>query len=123
LRAKAFEMASKWIMANYKLYKCCDQMFEKIGTDGKVGGGGEYVVQAGFGWTNGAILDLLVRYKDTIKYNGNVDDIPKPKDCNCEPKGANPNNPTDPNKNNPTDPNNPTNPKKSQEPKKQEEEV
>lgn len=29
---------------------------------GGYGGGGEYVVQAGFGWTNGVILDFLQMY-------------------------------------------------------------
>ena len=29
---------------------------------GKYGGGGEYTVQAGFGWTNGVIMELLNRY-------------------------------------------------------------
>lgn len=30
------------------------------------GSGGEYNVQDGFGWTNGAVLDLLVTYADRI---------------------------------------------------------
>lgn len=29
---------------------------------GGYGGGGEYTVQAGFGWTNGVILDFLKMY-------------------------------------------------------------
>ena len=28
---------------------------------GSCGGGGEYVPQTGFGWTNGVVLDLLTR--------------------------------------------------------------
>ena len=36
-------------------------MFEKINAEtGKYGDGGEYTVQTGFGWTNGAVIDLLV---------------------------------------------------------------
>ena len=36
-------------------------MFEKINAEtGKYGDGGEYVIQTGFGWTNGAVIDLLV---------------------------------------------------------------
>lgn len=31
-------------------------------TPGRYGGGGEYIVQAGFGWTNGAIMELLNTY-------------------------------------------------------------
>lgn len=30
------------------------------------GGGGEYDVQLGFGWTNGVIMDLLNRYADKL---------------------------------------------------------
>jgi hypothetical protein len=45
-------------------------MYEKLSTEGQDVGVSEYDVQTGFGWTNGAILDLLVRYKDTIKYSG-----------------------------------------------------
>lgn len=29
---------------------------------GKFGGGGEYTVQAGFGWTNGVVLEFLNTY-------------------------------------------------------------
>lgn len=31
------------------------------------GGGGEYEVQEGFGWTNGVVLDLLLKYGDRLK--------------------------------------------------------
>lgn len=30
------------------------------------GGGGEYEVQQGFGWTNGVIMNLLWRYHDSL---------------------------------------------------------
>jgi hypothetical protein len=33
---------------------------------GGYGGGGEYELQLGFGWTNGVILDLLVKYGDRL---------------------------------------------------------
>jgi hypothetical protein len=86
-------MASDWISANYKLFmsECCEPMYEKLDTCGTKGDGGEYGVQTGFGWTNGAILDLLVRYKDTINYTGG--EITRPEKCDCEKKGPNPNNP------------------------------
>uniref|UniRef100_A0A1I7W6A1 Trehalase n=1 Tax=Heterorhabditis bacteriophora TaxID=37862 RepID=A0A1I7W6A1_HETBA len=32
------------------------------------GGGGEYEVQEGFGWTNGVLLDLLVTYKEQLAW-------------------------------------------------------
>lgn len=31
---------------------------------GKYGGGGEYEVQAGFGWTNGVVFEFLDTYPD-----------------------------------------------------------
>ena len=39
-------------------------MFEKYDATSitKIGGGGEYEVQLGFGWTNGVILDFLDMY-------------------------------------------------------------
>jgi len=39
-------------------------MFEKYNATqaGYVGGGGEYSLQTGFGWTNGVALILLNRY-------------------------------------------------------------
>lgn len=33
---------------------------------GGYGGGGEYEVQLGFGWSNGLILDLLDKYGDRL---------------------------------------------------------
>ena len=35
--------------------------------DGRPGKGGEYIVQGGFGWTNGAVLDLMLTYFDDVK--------------------------------------------------------
>ncbi|XP_063799554.1 trehalase [Pseudophryne corroboree] len=60
----AFKLAQKWVKVNYKVYKTYDAMFEKydVEGDGKPGGGGEYDVQLGFGWSNGVILQLLDRY-------------------------------------------------------------
>lgn len=33
---------------------------------GRQGGGGEYNVQTGFGWTNGVVFELLYRYGSRI---------------------------------------------------------
>lgn len=43
-------------------------MYEKydISNGGQPGGGGEYEVQEGFGWTNGVVLMLLDRYGDRL---------------------------------------------------------
>uniref|UniRef100_A0A183CHF5 Trehalase n=1 Tax=Globodera pallida TaxID=36090 RepID=A0A183CHF5_GLOPA len=69
---KAKEMAQKWVSANYNRFQnCLRQMWEKMTADtGTPGSGGEYNVQMGFGWTNGAMLDLLVTYGDVLKLKG-----------------------------------------------------
>nr|AII81931.1 trehalase [Blattella germanica] len=60
----AFELANNWVKSNYKGFEDSKAMFEKYDAQhpGKYGGGGEYVVQSGFGWTNGVILEFLNTY-------------------------------------------------------------
>lgn len=64
----ALEMAQKWVRANYKGFKKSEEMFEKYDAErpGEYGGGGEYVVQSGFGWTNGVVLEMLDQYGDIM---------------------------------------------------------
>lgn len=60
----AREQAKVWIRANYIGFSTWKKMFEKYSAvqPGHHGGGGEYMVQDGFGWTNGVVLELLQRY-------------------------------------------------------------
>lgn len=79
----AYSWASRWVLSNFIGYKQTQYMFEKVehiaysdaniicinlifqySADelGGYGGGGEYTVQAGFGWSNGVILDFLKMY-------------------------------------------------------------
>ncbi|XP_005988172.1 trehalase isoform X1 [Latimeria chalumnae] len=64
----AFDLAQKWIQANWAAYGKYQAMFEKydVTGDGKPGGGGEYEVQLGFGWTNGVALQLLDQFGDRL---------------------------------------------------------
>lgn len=84
----AQDWAQRWVQSNYIAYKETGAMFEKVSVDcdvfktlvfnlffdfqylatelGGHGGGGEYEVQRGFGWSNGAVLDLLDRYGSTL---------------------------------------------------------
>ncbi|KAL3289895.1 hypothetical protein HHI36_023284 [Cryptolaemus montrouzieri] len=64
----AYEIAQKWIRSNYKAFKTTSAMMEKYDATvvGASGSGGEYLVQEGFGWTNGVIMDLLDKYADSI---------------------------------------------------------
>ncbi|HSC68780.1 MAG TPA: alpha,alpha-trehalase TreF [Cellvibrio sp.] len=51
----------RWVEVNLKVYKNTGKMVEKYNVYdiGLEGGGGEYPVQDGFGWTNGVLLKLL----------------------------------------------------------------
>lgn len=68
LQEEAFKFAQKWITTNYKAWKSTGHMFEKfnVSVHGAPGGGGEYKIQIGFGWTNGVVLDMLRRYPDGL---------------------------------------------------------
>ncbi|XP_053996141.1 trehalase-like [Hylaeus anthracinus] len=57
----ASELASRWLSSNYAGYMDTGKMFEKYDSirPGKGGGGGEYDVQTGFGWTNGVVFEFL----------------------------------------------------------------
>ncbi|XP_047117699.1 trehalase-like [Schistocerca piceifrons] len=71
----AFELAQIWIHATYTGYIRYNNMFEKYDAEkpGEFGNGGEYVVQPGFGWTNGGILELLNEYGQNLT----IPDLPQ----------------------------------------------
>ncbi|KPJ02593.1 Trehalase [Papilio xuthus] len=60
----AFDIAQKWVRACLKGFTDNKQMFEKYDVEqpGRIGGGGEYTVQAGFGWSNGVVLEMIKNY-------------------------------------------------------------
>ncbi|XP_055129362.1 trehalase isoform X1 [Symphalangus syndactylus] len=64
----AFQLAQNWIRTNFDVYSQKSAMYEKydVSNGGQPGGGGEYEVQEGFGWTNGVVLMLLDRYGDRL---------------------------------------------------------
>lgn len=64
----ARNLAVKWIRSNFQAYKQTGAMYEKYDATifGGHGGGGEYEVQLGFGWSNGVIMDLLHKYPDAF---------------------------------------------------------
>ena len=65
----ALKLANEWINSNWVGFRETNEMFEKYDAEypGKYGGGGEYIVQAGFGWTNGVALELINKYGDLLK--------------------------------------------------------
>lgn len=66
----ALEIAQSWIQSNYRAFNDTLSMFEKYDAtvSGGHGGGGEYEVQLGFGWTNGVVFDLLRRF-ETLQFD------------------------------------------------------
>ncbi|EFN81352.1 trehalase [Harpegnathos saltator] len=68
----ARELAGRWLRSNYIGYDEYGKMFEKYSAihPGESGGGGEYIAQEGFGWTNGVVFEFLRLYPD-IKYSDN----------------------------------------------------
>ena len=61
-QALADQLARRWVRTVSGFYNCTGRMVEKYDIEsGKAGGGGEYPVQDGFGWTNGVTRALLDR--------------------------------------------------------------
>ena len=57
----ADDISQRWLKLNVNVFKKSGKLIEKydvVHTD-KTGGGGEYPLQDGFGWTNGVLLKLL----------------------------------------------------------------
>ncbi|OAY59719.1 trehalase [Manihot esculenta] len=63
-RSLAEDIAARWIRTNYVGYKKTGAMHEKYNVEkcGEFGGGGEYVPQTGFGWSNGVVLTFLEEF-------------------------------------------------------------
>ncbi len=66
----AFTLAEKLVRSAYLNFQDKGHMFEKYSvlSSKTVGGGGEYEVQLGFGWTNGVVLDFLNLYGDRLSF-------------------------------------------------------
>lgn len=73
----AFHVAEQWVRANRIGFLATQQMFEKYDVEipGQVGGGGEYTVQEGFGWSNGVILELLAKYGKIMTAEDSDNDV------------------------------------------------
>jgi len=62
----AADIAHRWIHENLEVYRATGKLVEKYDVSGDAaGGGGEYPLQDGFGWTNGVLRRLLSVYDDT----------------------------------------------------------
>ncbi|KAL6545507.1 Trehalase [Orobanche gracilis] len=63
-KALAVDIAVRWVRTNYVGYMKTGAMHEKYDVEkcGDSGGGGEYVPQTGFGWSNGVVLAFLEEF-------------------------------------------------------------
>jgi alpha,alpha-trehalase len=61
--ALATRLRQQWLRTCYEAWRETGYMYEKYNAtaQGQGGGGGEYVPQVGFGWTNGVALSFLAR--------------------------------------------------------------
>jgi alpha,alpha-trehalase len=63
--ALAHDIAQRWVATVRRVYANTGRIFEKYDVEHALpGGGGEYPVQDGFGWTNGVTRGLLQLYPD-----------------------------------------------------------
>lgn len=62
----ANEIKNRWIKTNMKVFTAKRKLIEKynVVSDDGLGGGGEYPLQDGFGWTNGVLAALLAEDTD-----------------------------------------------------------
>lgn len=72
-KALALEVAQTFVRSCHWGFQEYKQMFEKYDAEnpGKFGGGGEYNVQFGFGWSNGAVLEFLQKYGSVLTAEDN----------------------------------------------------
>lgn len=68
----AHRWAERWVRSNFLAYQETKAMFEKYSALelGGHGGGGEYEVQLGFGWSNAVVMELLYKYGDNLSTTG-----------------------------------------------------
>lgn len=65
----ALDIARRFVNTVYQGWVNTNYIFEKYNADelGVYGGGGEYVVQEGFGWTNGVVIKFIEWFGDELK--------------------------------------------------------
>jgi alpha,alpha-trehalase len=69
-RDLAYEIADRWLHKNIQGYSAAGVLVEKYDVEqgpeqrGYGGGGGEYELQLGFGWTNGVLAKLMAEFPE-----------------------------------------------------------
>jgi len=74
----AEEIACRWMVNVAHAYRQTSKLVEKydVITPERAGGGGEYPLQDGFGWTNGVMSKLMALYPRDSTYS-DVNQCPK----------------------------------------------
>jgi alpha,alpha-trehalase len=64
-------VACRWMLNVNRVYRDTGKLVEKydVTTSGRSGGGGEYPLQDGFGWTNGVMRKLIALYPTDAAYS------------------------------------------------------
>ncbi len=66
--ALAQTIAERWINKNIRVYKQTGLLFEKYDVEEeRAAKGGEYELQAGFGWTNSILIKLMAMYPNAVE--------------------------------------------------------
>lgn len=66
--ALAQTIAERWINKNIRVYKQTGLLFEKYDVEEeRPAKGGEYALQAGFGWTNSILIKLMAMYPNAVE--------------------------------------------------------
>lgn len=65
---EAYDVAKRFVQSVYCGWKKTTYIYEKYNADksGEYGAGGEYVVQEGFGWTNGVAIIFMNLFGDRL---------------------------------------------------------
>ncbi|KAM0675554.1 hypothetical protein GVAV_000920 [Gurleya vavrai] len=72
----ALHVAKSFYESIFHGYKEKKEFYEKYNCEktGSTGGGGEYVPQTGFGWTNGTALSFILKFKDDLAKENKFED-------------------------------------------------
>ncbi len=81
----AEEIACRWMVNVAHVYRQAGKLVEKydVVAPDRAGGGGEYPLQDGFGWTNGVMSKLMALYPKDSAYS-DVNQCPKTANSNRE---------------------------------------
>ena len=78
-RELAQEIATRWLATVARVYGETGKLLEKYDVEtARPGGGGEYPLQDGFGWTNGVTRALIDLYPEAIPRSVSGADNPSP---------------------------------------------